>query len=39
MRNCSAYLDDEPVLVDGEFVIDDLKARRLEFRPPVMPAV
>ena len=28
MRNCSVYLDDEPVLVDGEFVIDDLKASR-----------
>jgi 2,5-dihydroxypyridine 5,6-dioxygenase len=28
MRNCSAYLDDEPVLVDGEFVIEDLKAPR-----------
>lgn len=38
MRNCSAYLDDEPVLIDGEFVIDDLKARRAAFRPPV-PAV
>jgi 2,5-dihydroxypyridine 5,6-dioxygenase len=30
MRNCSVYLDDEPVLVDGEFVIDDLKAARAE---------
>jgi len=39
MRNCSAYLDDEPVLIDGEFVIDDLKAERAEFRPPVLPAV
>ncbi|HTX07384.1 MAG TPA: 2,5-dihydroxypyridine 5,6-dioxygenase [Solirubrobacteraceae bacterium] len=25
MRNCSVFLDDEPVLVDGEFVIDELK--------------
>lgn len=25
MRRCSVYLDDEPVLVDGEFVIDDLR--------------
>jgi 2,5-dihydroxypyridine 5,6-dioxygenase len=38
MRNCSAYLDDEPVLIDGEFVIHDLRARRLEFRPPLLPA-
>jgi 2,5-dihydroxypyridine 5,6-dioxygenase len=34
MRNCSMYLDDEPVLVDGEFVIEDLKAPRTEFAPP-----
>ena len=34
MRNCSMYLDDEPVLVDGEFVIDDLKAPRTAFAPP-----
>jgi 2,5-dihydroxypyridine 5,6-dioxygenase len=31
MRNCSMYLDDEPVLVDGEFVIDELKAPRSSF--------
>lgn len=35
MRNCSVFLDDEPVLIDGEFVIDDLKARRSQFAPPV----
>lgn len=34
MRNCSMYLDDEPVLVDGEFVIEDLKATRAQFAPP-----
>ena len=28
MRGCNLYLDDEPVLIDGEFVIDDLKAPR-----------
>jgi 2,5-dihydroxypyridine 5,6-dioxygenase len=28
MRNCSLYLDDEPVLIDGEFVIDELKVER-----------
>lgn len=33
MRNCSMYLDDEPVLIDGEFVIDDLKAPRSRFAP------
>jgi 2,5-dihydroxypyridine 5,6-dioxygenase len=33
MRNCSMYLDDEPVLIDGEFVIDDLKAPRSQFAP------
>jgi 2,5-dihydroxypyridine 5,6-dioxygenase len=31
MRNCSLYLDDEPILVDGDFVIDDLKAPRSAF--------
>lgn len=36
MRNCSVFLDDEPVLVDGEFVLDDLKAPRAEFAPPSM---
>jgi 2,5-dihydroxypyridine 5,6-dioxygenase len=35
MRNCSVYLDDEPVVIDGEFVIDDLKAPRSQFAPPV----
>lgn len=34
MRNCSMYLDDEPVLIGGEFVIDDLKAERSHFAPP-----
>ena len=34
MRNCSMYLDDEPVIIDGEFVIDDLKATRSQFAPP-----
>jgi 2,5-dihydroxypyridine 5,6-dioxygenase len=33
MRNCSVYLDDEPVLIDGEFTIDDLKATRPQFAP------
>jgi 2,5-dihydroxypyridine 5,6-dioxygenase len=31
MRNCSFYVDGEPVLIDGEFVIDDLKAPRAQF--------
>ena len=34
MRNCSVFLDDEPVLLDGEFVLDDLRAPRTEFAPP-----
>lgn len=34
MRNCSFYLDDEPVLIDGEFVVDELKAPRSHFAPP-----
>jgi 2,5-dihydroxypyridine 5,6-dioxygenase len=34
MRNCSVYLDDEPVIIDGEFTIDDLKATRSTFAPP-----
>jgi 2,5-dihydroxypyridine 5,6-dioxygenase len=34
MRNCSIFLDDEPVLIDGEFVIEDLKATRTGFAPP-----
>ena len=34
MRNCSIFLDDEPVLIDGEFAIDDLKATRAAFAPP-----
>jgi 2,5-dihydroxypyridine 5,6-dioxygenase len=25
MRGCSLYLDDEPVLIDGDVVVDDLK--------------
>ena len=28
MRSCSLFLDDEPILIDGEFAIDDLKAQR-----------
>jgi 2,5-dihydroxypyridine 5,6-dioxygenase len=34
MRGCSMFLDDEPVLVDGEFVVEDLKAPRTGFAPP-----
>src|SRR5262245_6238473 len=34
MRNCCVYLDDEPVIIDGEFVIEDLKAPRTAFAPP-----
>jgi 2,5-dihydroxypyridine 5,6-dioxygenase len=34
MRNCSMFLDDEPVIIDGEFVVDDLKAPRTSFAPP-----
>lgn len=34
MRNCSFYLDDEPILIDGEFTLDDLKAPRPQFAPP-----
>jgi 2,5-dihydroxypyridine 5,6-dioxygenase len=34
MRNCSMYLDDEPVIIDGEFVIEDLKVQRTTFAPP-----
>jgi 2,5-dihydroxypyridine 5,6-dioxygenase len=34
MRNCSMFLDDEPVLIDGEFVVEDLKATRSTFAPP-----
>jgi 2,5-dihydroxypyridine 5,6-dioxygenase len=26
MRNCSLYLDDEPIVVDGDVVVDELKA-------------
>ena len=36
MRNCSMYLDDEPVIIDGEFVIEDLKAPRTGFAPPTV---
>jgi 2,5-dihydroxypyridine 5,6-dioxygenase len=31
MRNCTLYLDDEPILVDGEFVVEELKAPRSAF--------
>jgi 2,5-dihydroxypyridine 5,6-dioxygenase len=34
MRNCSVFLDDEPVISDGEFTIDDLRAPRAAFAPP-----
>lgn len=34
MRNCNVYLDDEPVIIEGEFTIDDLKAPRSSFAPP-----
>jgi 2,5-dihydroxypyridine 5,6-dioxygenase len=27
MRNCSLFLDDTPIVVDGDIVVDDLKAR------------
>ena len=26
MRNCSLYLDDEPIVVDGDVVVDEMKA-------------
>lgn len=38
MRNCSLFLDDEPILVDGEFVVDDLKVERSGFGRPVAVA-
>lgn len=28
MRNCTLYLDDEPIVVDGDIVVDEMKARR-----------
>jgi 2,5-dihydroxypyridine 5,6-dioxygenase len=31
MRGCSFFLDDEAILIDGEFVIDDLKVPRPQF--------
>jgi 2,5-dihydroxypyridine 5,6-dioxygenase len=34
MRNCNVYLDDEPVIIEGEFTIDELKAPRSAFAPP-----
>jgi hypothetical protein len=39
MRNCTMYLDDEPILVDGEFAIHDLKATRSQFAPPSVARV
>lgn len=27
MRNCTLYLDDEPIVVDGDIVVDEMKAR------------
>jgi 2,5-dihydroxypyridine 5,6-dioxygenase len=35
MRNCSLFLDDEPILVDGQFQIEDLRVERSEFAVPV----
>jgi 2,5-dihydroxypyridine 5,6-dioxygenase len=29
MRNCTLYLDDEPIVVDGDVVVDELKPRAL----------
>jgi 2,5-dihydroxypyridine 5,6-dioxygenase len=29
MRNCSLYLDDEPIVVDGDIVVDEFKASSL----------
>jgi 2,5-dihydroxypyridine 5,6-dioxygenase len=29
MRNCTLYLDDEPIVVDGDIVVDALKADRV----------
>jgi 2,5-dihydroxypyridine 5,6-dioxygenase len=25
MRNCSLFLDDEPIVVDGDIVVEDMK--------------
>lgn len=36
MRNCTIYLDDEPVLVDGEFVVPELRVEG--YRPARTPA-
>jgi 2,5-dihydroxypyridine 5,6-dioxygenase len=27
MRNCSLYLDDQPIVIDGDIVVDEMKAR------------
>jgi 2,5-dihydroxypyridine 5,6-dioxygenase len=32
MRNCTLYLDDEPIVVDGDIVVDSLKADDLPAR-------
>jgi 2,5-dihydroxypyridine 5,6-dioxygenase len=29
MRNCTLYLDERPIVVDGDIVVDELKAERL----------
>jgi 2,5-dihydroxypyridine 5,6-dioxygenase len=29
MRNCSLFLDDQPIVVDGEIVVEEMKARAL----------
>jgi 2,5-dihydroxypyridine 5,6-dioxygenase len=34
MRNCSFFLDDEPILIDGEFVLEELKVARSQFGAP-----
>jgi 2,5-dihydroxypyridine 5,6-dioxygenase len=34
MRGCSLYLDDEPVLLDGEFAIEELRAPYSRFPSP-----
>jgi 2,5-dihydroxypyridine 5,6-dioxygenase len=29
MRNCSLFLDDEPIVVDGDVVVEEMKAPAL----------
>jgi 2,5-dihydroxypyridine 5,6-dioxygenase len=33
MRNCDLFLDEEPILLGGDFVIDDLKVERQQILP------